>query len=209
MRPQPAAASRRSYPVLRSAAAIPAIERSSGRLRGLVAAAPGAQQLDLDRVHRIDVRVAQPDRALHDRVAVEQLVRLDDREHRVDRAPMLVGERRPEPVAIGSRRHERDVGLGDLEARLRERHLEVLDERAEERPLARRAAAARRAARPRARTRGTPSRSRTRPAAGSGSASRRTPTGSRAAPRARPLRRPPAATPAGSRSRAAPARRPA
>ena len=83
----------------------------------------------------------------------------------------------------------------DLEARLRERHLEVLDERPEERPLARRGGGARPAARPRARRRGAPRRSRTRPAAGSGSASRRTPTGSPAAPGARRSPPPRAARP--------------
>ena len=44
--------------------------------------AVAAQQLDLDRVHRVDVRVAQPHRALQHRVPVEQLVRLDDRRGR-------------------------------------------------------------------------------------------------------------------------------
>ena len=58
----------------------------------------------------------------------------------------------------------------------------------------RRAAGARRAARRRGRTRGTPRRSRTTPGAGSGSASRRRPRGSRGAPPARPLLRPRAAT---------------
>ena len=62
-----------AQPVLRSAAAIPAIERSSGRVRLLLAGAVAAQQLDLDRVHRVDVRVPQRDRALEQRVAVEQL----------------------------------------------------------------------------------------------------------------------------------------
>ena len=65
----------------------------------LVACPPGTQQLDLDRVHRIDVRVAEADRALDDRVAVEQLVCLDDRQHCLHRAPVLGGKRLPEPVA--------------------------------------------------------------------------------------------------------------
>ena len=61
------------------------------------------------------------------------------------------GERVPEALRLGAVRDEREVRRGDLEARLRERHLEVLDECPEERPLARRAGAARRAARLRAR----------------------------------------------------------
>ena len=71
--------------------------------RRLVAAAPGAEQLDLDRVHRVDVRVPQPDRALDDRMAVEQLVGLDDREHRVDRPLVLRGERLPRSAAARRR----------------------------------------------------------------------------------------------------------
>src|SRR5206468_11105567 len=50
----------------------------------------------------------------------------------VDRARMLLGERGEEAAVV----HELEVSLGDVEARLRERHLEVLDERAEEGPLA-------------------------------------------------------------------------
>ena len=103
--------------------------------RRFVAAAPGMEQLDLDRVHRIDIRVTQADRPLHDRVAVEELVRLDDRQHRGHRSPVLGRQRLPESLPIVSCRHERDVRLRDLEARLRERHLEVLHERAEERPF--------------------------------------------------------------------------
>ena len=73
---------------------MPAIERRSGRLTCLVAGlAPAAEELDLDRVHRVDVGIPEPDRALHDRVAVEQLARLDDLEHGRDRALVLGADR--------------------------------------------------------------------------------------------------------------------
>ena len=58
-------------------------------MRGFLPTAPGPQQLDLDRVHGVDVGVAQPDRTLHDRMAVEQLAGLDDRQHRADGALVL------------------------------------------------------------------------------------------------------------------------
>ena len=69
-------------------------------------------------------------------MAIEQLIRLDDGEHRVRPcadAPLTAHAQNRSRSA--PRRHERDVGLRDLEARLGERHLEVLDERAEERPF--------------------------------------------------------------------------
>ena len=88
---------------------------------------------------------------------------------------------RPRPCARARRRSARrgarldqlEVAGGDVQARLRERHLEVLDQRAEERPPA--VEAAQLARRRRA---AKPSRSRTRRAGGSGSASRRRPRGS-------------------------------
>ena len=53
-------------------------------------------------------------------------------------------------VRVELRRDELEILAGDLEARLRERHLEVVDERAEERQLA--VEAAQRVARPPPRT---------------------------------------------------------
>ena len=47
----------------------------------LLAGTVASQQLDLDGVHGIDVRVTQCDRALELRVAIEQSFRLDDLEH--------------------------------------------------------------------------------------------------------------------------------
>ena len=138
-------------PVLRSAAAIPAIERSSGRRRRLVAGAVAAQQLDLDRVHRVDVRVPQLDRALDARLAVEQPSsprRSRARASTVRSCSAASSAQIRSRLGSGGRASRYDAR--DLDARLRERHLEVLDERAEERPARGRAGAASRAARPRA-----------------------------------------------------------
>ena len=63
--------------------------------RALVPGAVCAQELDLDRVHRVDVRVPQPHRPLDHRMAVEQRLGLDDRQHRFDGARVLRLERRP------------------------------------------------------------------------------------------------------------------
>ena len=52
-----------------------------------------------------------------------------------DRPLVLGDDRSEEAVARRPVRDELQVALGDLEARLRERHLEVVEERAEERPL--------------------------------------------------------------------------
>ena len=85
------------------------------------------QELDLDRVHRVDVRVPQAHGTLDHRLAVEQRVLLDDLEHRGDRPRVLVLERGEETHGLRALRDEREVAARDLEARLRERHLEVLD----------------------------------------------------------------------------------
>ena len=116
--------------MLRSAAAIPAIERPSGSAGALVAGAVAAEQLDLDRVHRVDVGVADPDRAADDGAPLEQPLLADDREHRGDRALVLGGDRAEEALRVELVRDELEVLARDLEARLRERHLEVVDERA-------------------------------------------------------------------------------
>ena len=87
-------------------------ERSAQALAALVVerrVAPGVQQLDLHGVDRIDVRVAQADRALHRRMPVEQLARAHDREHRVDRALVLVDHERVHAVALGALGHEVEV----------------------------------------------------------------------------------------------------
>ena len=68
-------------------------------------------------------------------MAVEQLLLLDDLEHRRARAVVLVAQRAEHALAERRVVDELEVALGDLHARLRERHLEVLDERAEEGPL--------------------------------------------------------------------------
>src|SRR5205085_10791013 len=107
-------------------------ERSSGLL---VTAAEASQQVDLQGIEWIDVRIPQADRALQNRLPVEELLRLRNLEHRGCRALVLGADRLPKPVVAD----ELQVSLGDLDARLRERHLEVLDQRAEERPLAREA----------------------------------------------------------------------
>ena len=63
--------------------------------RGLVTRAVRGEELHLDRVHRVDVGVAEPDRALEDGVAVEQVAGLDDGEHRLDRPRVLVLDQCP------------------------------------------------------------------------------------------------------------------
>ena len=77
--------------------------------------------------------------------------------------------------------HERKISASDLHARLRERHLEVL-----RRACGRTASRGRDCAARRGRPLRTRCRSRTTPEAGTGSASTRTPTGSRAATRHSP-----------------------
>ena len=69
---------------------MPAIERASGAARRArssseAAARKRAQQVDLDRVHRVDVGVAQAHGALEGGMAVEQRPLVDRREHRRDR----------------------------------------------------------------------------------------------------------------------------
>ena len=92
----------RRHPVFRSAAAMPAIERSSGGSAALVAAAVAPEQLDLDRVHRVDVRIAQAHRPLHDRMAVEQVAR--PRRSRARRRPCARARRRSAPTGARRRR---------------------------------------------------------------------------------------------------------
>ena len=70
------------------------------------------------------------DGALDDRVAVEELLRLDDLLDRLDRPLVLRADRLVQARVVD----EVEVAGRDLEARLRQRHLEVLDERAEEGP---------------------------------------------------------------------------
>ena len=86
-RPEPGPAIHR-YPVLRRPAAMPFIVTSSARSRRLVglAAARPPQQLDLHQVDRIDVRVADVDRAAEHRVVADQLAVAGHGEHRGDGA---------------------------------------------------------------------------------------------------------------------------
>src|SRR4029079_12715609 len=107
-----------------------------GTERRLVARPPALQKLDLDRVHGVDVRVPQADRLLEDGMAVEQGMRLDDLEHGIPGAVVLRAEDAEDPLREDIVADELEVALGDSHARLRERHLEVLDEGAEERPPA-------------------------------------------------------------------------
>src|SRR4051794_14410367 len=69
-------------------------------------------------------------------MTVEQVARLDDLEHARERRVVLVAQG-PEYARAEPRvRHELEVTGGDVHAGLRERHLQVLDERPEERPVA-------------------------------------------------------------------------
>ena len=166
---------------------MPAIERRSGRSAASSPAAPALQQLDLDRVHRVDVGVAQPDRLLEHRVAVEQLPRLDDLEHGVARAVVLVAQR-AEDALRRARRRRRARGSARRSPCSTSRATSRGSRRARGRTASRGRAARSSvdAERPRA-----PSPRRARRGRCSVSASTRRPTGSRGAPRAR---RPPAAS---------------
>ena len=116
---------------------MPAIERHERQPRALVARAVAAQQLDLDRVHRVDVRVAEPDRAPDDRAGARAGAprsTIASTAATVRSCSAAIAAKRRSGLEL--RRHELEVLAGDLEARLRERHLEVVDERAEERQLA-------------------------------------------------------------------------
>src|ERR1700730_13450674 len=62
-----------------------------------LAAAEAVEQLDLERVHRVDVRVSQPHGALNYRLPVEERLGLDDLEHRRDGLGVLLLERAEEP----------------------------------------------------------------------------------------------------------------
>ena len=77
--------------------------------RRLVARTVAAQQLDLDRVHRIDVRVPQVDRPLHDRLAVEQPLDTRRAQHARDRELVLAFDRR-RTSRRATRRRERARG---------------------------------------------------------------------------------------------------
>ena len=115
---------------------------ASAAAGALVAGAEAAQQLDLDRVHRVDVRVADPDRAADDRVALEQrsspTIASTAETVRSCSASISPQSRSGSSSAGTSSRYSR----AHLGARLRERHLEVVDQRAEERQLAVQAAQA-------------------------------------------------------------------
>ncbi len=88
-----------------------------------------AQQLDLECVHRVDVWVAQRDRAQQHRLAFEQPLHTCRCVHARDRARLLLLEN-SEQARVAD---EREIPSRDRQARLRERHLEVVDHRAEER----------------------------------------------------------------------------
>src|SRR5439155_14253939 len=68
-------------------------QRPADRLplrRGGRRVAPGAQQLGLDGVHRIDIGIAKLDAALHGRVAVEQALALHGVQQGIARRLVLV-----------------------------------------------------------------------------------------------------------------------
>ena len=194
--------------MFRSAAAMPAIERRSGLVAVASPRTVRGEQLDLDRVHRVDVRVAELDRPLDDRVAVEQLARLDDREHRRHRPPVLRLDQRPRG-GRGRRSPERGRGSrGRSRSRTSQASSRGSRRRRGRTATRGRACAGRRGHRRRPPSR-TRSRSRTRRGGGSGSASTRTPRGSRGAQRARLAPPSRGAMPGASRSRGARARPPA
>ena len=170
---------REVQPVLRSAAAMPAIERSSGSCAVGVPGAVAAEQ-------------RRPARRSSDR-----RTGCAGRSSGAARAAARAGGRRPSPRARRRRcascsasivsnsavfADERQIAARDREARLRERHLEVVDRSCGRTAGARRGRGGCRRRLPRTRRR-----SRTTPAAARGSASRRRPTGSRAAMRGSPL----------------------
>src|SRR5262249_20870785 len=101
---------------------------SERKPRAPVAGAVAAQELDLDRVHRVDVGVPDPDRPPDGRAPLEQPLLADDREHGRHGALVLSGDRAEERKGLEAVWHELEVLAGYLEARFRERHLEVFDE---------------------------------------------------------------------------------
>ena len=106
--------------------------------------AVAAQQLDLDRVHRVDVRVAQlGSSAAATGWRSSSAVASTISSTAADGALVLGRDRGRRAGSGSARRDEVEVAARDLQARLRERHLEVLDERAEERPTRGRGGAAR------------------------------------------------------------------
>ena len=175
-----------------------ACDRAEERqLGGRVARSVAAEQLDLHRVHRVDVGVAQIDRPAQDRLPLEQAADARRGQDARDRALVLALDLVEE---LGVRTPARDsrARSGGSTSRGSSRDC---------RPPRGRTAAARtaRGAPPRRPMR-TPTHSRTTPAAARGSASTRTPTGSRAATTGS-RRRSDGAT-AGTRSPASRARRP-
>src|SRR4029077_11291984 len=100
-----------------------------------VGASPGApalEQVDLHQVHRINVGVAQRNRALHGRVGIEQRAAVLDGEHLLAGALELSADlAREAPQRL---RHQRIVAARDLEIRPCQHGLDIVDEAAQEEP---------------------------------------------------------------------------
>src|SRR5262249_48942768 len=88
-----------------------AAERES---RALGARAVAAQELDLDRVHRVDVGVPDPDRPPDHRAPLEQPFLADDGENRAHSALVLGGDVGEERLGAELLGHELEVLAGDL-----------------------------------------------------------------------------------------------
>ena len=123
-------------PVLCRPWAMPPTLASSASNRSRSSRPPGApalQQVDLHEVHRVDVGIAQLDRALQRRIGIEQLAAVLDGEHLLARQPRT---RRADVAAEAAQRlgRERVVVLRDLQIGARQHRLDVVDEVAQEEP---------------------------------------------------------------------------
>src|SRR5439155_27345319 len=85
---------------------------------------------------RVEVLIAQLDRAAQNRLAFEQCAGLDRLQHCVHRSLVLGGDLAEQPLGRELSRNELEVLRCNLQARLRQRKLDRVDERANARKTA-------------------------------------------------------------------------
>jgi len=102
---------------------------------GVGQAAQAAQQADLDEVERVDVGVAATDRALQHRVVVEQFAATGDQQQRLARPVEGRFHLAEDEVAHARVLHQPGVQPGDAHVGLGHRHLRIVKQIAEERPV--------------------------------------------------------------------------
>src|SRR5262252_5124359 len=96
------------------------------------AGAPALQQVHLHEIHRVEVRVAQADGALHGRIEIEQLTRATDLQHLAAGSLVLRAQLGGKWAQLLGR--ERVVVPCDLQVGPRQHGLDVIEEVAEEEP---------------------------------------------------------------------------